>query len=446
MLKFIFGALLVSVGFAAAVFVEPVWGLYLFAALSHIRLEQLGESYTLPLRVPIVIGTLTLLLYFVSSKYPHKFRRWPPEVWLFGLMVGGLALSSWHAIFDAPAAWSLTFDYFKYWVFFVILIQMIDTKKRLDGFYWVLVISSAWLVFRAWDLRGTTGERFENIGGGNVADSNDYAAALVLLFPFVYQRTLSHKRTVAVGAACLCFGIVMAIVIANSRGGFLGLLTVSLLILLLIKVRRTQTLLAFAGVALVALAFTREYQLQRLLGVFGMAEGEEQDNSAHLRVVFWKLAWQLFQDHPLLGVGPGNFPYYSATLQEGLPYGTAGHVTHSLWFEMLSSGGLLLVGPLFILLWRFFRNSWRLARSCVQAGDLETALYVQVPLCSMGGFLVAATFIDRMVYEPLYWCLALGVVHRYLWSPVRETALPALRTRPRGTPVATRRPPLRTHA
>jgi O-antigen ligase len=416
MLKFVFGVVLIGLGFACALLLEPVWGLYLFSALTHIRLEQLGESYTLPLRVPIVIGVLTLLLYLFSSKYPQKLRRWPAEVWLFALMILGMALSSAHAIFAPDLAWAMTFDYIKYWVFMVLLIQMLDTRKRLDGFYWTMVLSAAWLVYRAWDLRGTTGERFENIGGGSISDSNHYAAALVLLFPFVYHRTLSSDRRIAIGAAVLCFGVVMAMIIANSRGAFLGTITLAVLILLCIKKGRTRNVVALVLLGVLGVFFAKQSQLDRLMSVVGAASGEARDNSAALRLVFWGLAWELFKDHPLLGVGPANFPYYSGTMLEGLPYGQAGHVTHSLWFEMLSQGGLLVTVPFVLMLLRFFYNSQRLARHYMAAGQEDIAMYIYVPMFGLAGLMVASSFLDRMTYEPIFWCIGLGAVHRYLWA------------------------------
>ncbi|MDE2262986.1 MAG: O-antigen ligase family protein [Gammaproteobacteria bacterium] len=420
MLKFLFGATLLAVGFGGALFVEPVWGVYLFAALSHIRLQQLGENITLPQRIPIVISVLTLILYALSPAYARKFRRWPAEIWLFGLVVIAMALSSARAVFDPAAAWQMTYAYFEYWVFFVLLIQMIDTPRRLDGFHWTLVVSAAWLVFRAWELRGTTGPRFENLGGGNIADCNEYAAALVLLFPFVYQRTLSPRRLIAWPAAALCFGVVMAVVIAASRGGFLGLAVIALLMVACIKGRRARNVAILTLVAAAVLYFANSAQILRLDSILGAASGTARDNSAKLRIEEWRLAWQLFLRHPLLGIGPSNFWYYSGYLLEGQPYGTPGHVTHSLWMELLSSGGLMVTLPYLLLLWRFFRGSWRLARRYAAAGRQEIALYIQTPMLGMAGLLVCATFLDRMVYEPIFWCVALGVTHRYLWGGARE--------------------------
>lgn len=439
MLKFFLGITLLAVGFGGALFVEPVWGVYLFAALSHIRLEQLGENITLPQRIPIVISVLTFILYIISPAHAQKFRRWPAEVWLLGLVVVGLALSSASAVFDRAAAWQMTYAYFEYWVFFVLLIQMIDNRRRLDGFHWTLIVSAAWLVFRAWELRGTTGDRFENLGGGNIADCNEYAAALVLLFPFVYQRTLSPRRLIAWGAAVLCFGVVMAVIIAASRGGFLGLAVVALLIVACVRGRRARNVVILTLVGGLVLYFANSGQILRLDSIFGAASGTARDNSAELRIEEWTLAWQLFLRHPLLGVGPGNFWYYSGYLLEGQPYGTPGHVTHSLWMELLSSGGLVVTVPYLLLLWRFFRRSWHLARQHAAAGRQEIALYIQTPMLGMAGLLVCSTFLDRMVYEPIFWCIALGVAHRYLWGAEAAAAAGAPGPARRKAPLPARR-------
>jgi O-antigen ligase len=326
-------------------------------------------------------------------------------------------------------------------VFFVMLIHMIDTRKRLDGFHWTLVVSAAWLVFRAWELRGTTGPRFENLGGGNIADCNEYAAALVLLFPFVYQRTFSPHRVISWGAAVLCFGVVMAIIIAASRGGFLGLAVIALLIIVCIKGRRARNVAILTLVGALVLSFATTGQLLRLNSILGAASGTARDNSAELRIQEWTLAWQLFLRHPLLGIGPGNFWYYSGYLVEGQPYGSPGHVTHSLWMELLSSGGLTVTVPYVLLLWRFFRRSWRLARQYAKAGQQEIALFIQTPLLGMAGLLVSSTFLDRMVYEPIFWCVALGVTHRYLWGTQASEAPATRAPRPvrRSAPVPSRR-------
>src|SRR6186997_1053741 len=122
MLKFVVGVLIILIGFSKAIATDPVWGLYCFSLLSHVRLEQLSENYWLPLRVPIAIAVLTITLYLFSPKYPEKFKRWPAEVWLMGIMLLGMVLGTITCDFDKDVAWTLTFDFLKYWVFFILLI------------------------------------------------------------------------------------------------------------------------------------------------------------------------------------------------------------------------------------------------------------------------------------------------------------------------------------
>jgi O-antigen ligase len=195
-----------------------------------------------------------------------------------------------------------------------------------------------------------------------------------------------------------------------------------LIILWLIKKGRTRNVVALALIGIIAFSFARQSQIDRLLTVIGAASGEARDNSSELRLVFWGLAWRLFKEHPLLGVGPANFPYYSGSMVEGLPYGQAGHVTHSLWFEMLSAGGLFVTVPFVIMLLRFFFKSYRLARRHMQAGQEDIALFIYTPMFALAALLVASTFLDRMEYEPIFWCIALGCVQRYLWGEKEEAA------------------------
>lgn len=413
MFKFAFGLALIGLGFYRAIFLDPIWGLYLFAAFSHIRLEQLGEDIQLPLRIPIVIACVTLVAYIFSPRYRQKFRRWPLDVWIFGGLVLGMIGGSSMAKFDPESSWMLTIDYIKYWIFFVVLIQMIDTAKKLEWFHWTMILSSAWLVFRCWDLRGTTGLRFENLGGGNVADANHFAAALTMLFPFVFQKTLSHNKSLTLAAATLCFGIAIAIIITVSRGGVLGLAALTVLILTSFPSQRWRNLAFIIAIGIVVLTLATESQIERLLTLSNAHSDELRDASAQERIDNWKLAIQLLKDSPLFGVGPGNFVYYQGFLIEAKPYGVPGHVTHSLWFEMLSQGALVFV-PFVILLLRFFLKSWRLVRRYRAAGAHDMATYVQTPMIGLGAFLVPATFLDRAVYEPIYWCIAIGVVHQYL--------------------------------
>jgi O-antigen ligase len=241
------------------------------------------------------------------------------------------------------------------------------------------------------------------------------------MFPFVYQKTLSRDWRLALGAATLCFGAIMAILISGSRGGLLGLGALAVLILLTFPTQRWKVLTFVIMMGIVALLVLKENQLDRFSTILESIEEGQRDTSGQLRIELWKLAFRLFLENPL-GIAPGEFMYYSGYMLEGRAYGTTGHVTHSLWFEMLSRGALVFF-PFVLLLVRFFTNSLRLVRRYREAGEHEMATYVQIPMIGLAAFLVPATFLDRSVYEPIYWCIALGIVHRYVFEKRSRTVV-----------------------
>jgi O-antigen ligase len=334
MLKFLFGLVLIFSGIFLTIFRDPVWGIYLFTVLCHVRLVQLSESYYLPLRIPILISVMTIITYVFSSKYQNKFSKLPVEVLLFGIMVIGMCLSSFTAKFSPAISWQHTFEYFKFLIFIILFIQLINNMEKVEWFHKTLILSSLWLVYRAYDLRWTTGGRFENLGGGYIQDANMFAAALVFLFPYVFHKILSKDKKVVIGAIVLCFGIVMAIILTVSRGGILGLIALFFILFKIYKQFRKKIVASAFVIIIVAAFFIDTYHIERFKTLLYM--NESIDDSASYRLKYWNLALELFLKYPLTGIGFGNFPLYSGYLVDGLEYGAPGHVTHSLWFEMLS--------------------------------------------------------------------------------------------------------------
>ncbi len=414
MVKFLFGIALISYGFFRTLVHDPVWGLYLFAALTHIRLAQLSENYYLPLQIPIVIASLTVLLYLSSAKYPKKFSRWPLEVWLLGFMIVGMAYSSSKAAFNPQLSWDMTFTYFKYWVFFLLFIQLVDSFEKIRNFHNVLILSACWLVYRCYDLRGTTGARFENINGGSIGDSNHFAAALVLLFPFVFQRVLSKNKAESLFAGVLCFGIVMSVFITGSRGGLLGMGALFVLLFMNFKQYRKKMVMALVVLCLAISPFINDYHIARFKSLVEATQEETRERSAQSRLDFWRYSFELFKNNPVSGVGLANFGYYSGPALEGMEPGQRGHVAHSTWFEILAEGGALVFIPFVVLLVNFFRKTKRILKVYLVNNLIQEAQHVIALRVGLGAFLVNATFLNRLIYEPIYWCIALGIAHGYL--------------------------------
>lgn len=86
------------------------------------------------------------------------------------------------------------------------------------------------------------------------------------------------------------------------------------------------------------------------------------DNPQFNRLVFWKVAWGMFLDHPWLGVGPGHYQtayadYFQGRLAGQWVWGSA----HNLYLHQLAERGLLGLGALLAVLtaltWRAYRRA-----------------------------------------------------------------------------------------
>ena len=97
---------------------------------------------------------------------------------------------------------------------------------------------------------------------------------------------------------------------------------------------------------------------------------ERMTNSASLaqRLLTWRAALQLWQDFPLLGVGPGGFFWqYPAYLPIGALDEPNLHHPHNLWLEIATGWGLLGISWLALLLWQL----WRLGQ-CSRSSNCAT--------------------------------------------------------------------------
>lgn len=108
--------------------------------------------------------------------------------------------------------------------------------------------------------------------------------------------------------------------------------------------KRPLPVIAAVGSFLMIGGLTLVYGVATGLGPLGWTSGVV---SLGPRLWYWEAAWNMFVDHPVLGVGLGMYPdYYTmhrtiASVQD-LPTGVVADSPHSVPLAMLSEGGLIL--------------------------------------------------------------------------------------------------------
>ena len=253
--------------------------------------------------------------------------------------------------------------------------------------------------------------------GSFLADENDFAIAMNMAIPYAFALLAVEKgivrRTCLFGALGI---LILATAVTMSRGGFIGLAAV--LFMLSLRLPRkllSMTLVIVMIVGLVTLAPSKYWTEVRTIST-----STDENDTGYKRLYLWKIAWRMFLDNPILGVGPANYQYnnffYEDEKETSRGYHIWGRVSHSVYFTLLPEYGIVGTVLFFIIVIKGIRARRRALRTCrsqLAREDLspesrERIRFYQQMLAGMDGviftFLVTGAFI-AVLYYPHLWVL-----------------------------------------
>jgi putative inorganic carbon (hco3(-)) transporter len=295
-------------------------GLFVFTLLLYVRPGELFPDAIGDFPLMKIVAILTLIVY-IGGKLGRGERLsiWPLEMSMLSVIILlGIILIP---IAAAPKASIdlLTDTFFKVVVIFVLMINLVDTRKRLRMMMKLVVISGAGISagsiakfvegkFTA-SIQGV-GVRIEGLVGGIFGNPNDLAMALDMLLPLAIVLALTSKPAGRLFYSACAFVLAMGVVVTFSRGGFLGLAAAGGI--LLWKLGRdnklTMAMAALAACLVLGMSMPAGYT-DRLFTIIH----SEQDttNSAQERTGEMKQALEIAAHHLVFGIGMGNYPFYS---------------------------------------------------------------------------------------------------------------------------------------
>lgn len=247
---------------------------------------------------------------------------------------------------------------------------------------------------------------------GALAGPNYFAQLLLIAVPISFERMLSESsRWLKIIAGTTLMLSVIVILLTFSRGALLALLCMSAV--LVYKLRRNPGWL-LAGLLLVVLSLPllpAGYvdRLSSALPHIGVSSQstQEPDESVRGRLGEMRVAWELFMDHPLLGVGYNNyenyFQQYTLNLDQ-MPRGEA-RPAHSLYLEVAAEGGVVGIGAFAMLLAYFARIAVRGYTSLSRSSHSSHANMIAGLAMGLVGYLIAAIFLHD-AYPRFFWLLA----------------------------------------
>jgi hypothetical protein len=425
-------ALAFMAGGAVVCAFRPAWVPPYFAAVLYTNAsDTLRAEYGLPsffmLLAPALVA-LAIVRRLLLGETPGS--GWKGALWwlvAWGVVLGGSLL---YAV-DRTRSLAAIFDYLD--ALFIVLIATLFLRRReqLAPVAWALIGAGAFLSvltvhqtltgnfashyggFARGELRGLL-VGTEGMRSAGPLSTNYFALVLVALVPLGVDRALHARAPAArwIAGGCLV-AILAALGCTYSRGGLAALGATAVLMLLATPRWPRIALLGapFAVVALVAaLAFLPATWRERMATFGQIWEGlrgrHVEDTAIRGRLSEFRSALLMVGDHPLLGVGSGNYevhyPQYARVI--ALDARREDRAAHSLYLEVAAENGglgLAVFGGLigFALAGiRRTRQSFAAARE-TEAFHLATAIGV-----SFAGFLIGSTFL-HLAYPRFFWLL-----------------------------------------
>jgi putative inorganic carbon (HCO3(-)) transporter len=270
-----------------------------------------------------------------------------------------------------------------------------------------------------------TGTIYSDVSGarisGPIGDPNFYGQILLIALPLAVAGAIvtpSWIRRVFFAVAALL--ITAITLLTYSRGAMLALAVMTVILLVSLRVRVMH--IAAAGVAaLMVLVVLPPDVTARFVTVEELLPGGKQesvipDASLEKRALVLNTAWQMFLDHPYLGVGAANFSTrydrYSAIAGSAAPqYDEPGveQFPHTLYMQIAAETGIIGFALFIAAMTVAFVSLYR-SRSVLEAeGRTELAVIAAAIAVALSGYLLTSVFLH-------------GAYQRYLWIVLGFTA------------------------
>jgi O-antigen ligase len=158
------------------------------------------------------------------------------------------------------------------------------------------------------------------------------------------------------------------------------------------------------------------------------------------RLELWAMGVRMWEAHPVLGVGAGNFRWVSGDYQTKEQFEKLGHnvtgtlVAHSSHVEMLSELGTLGALAMILLTWSTWQGLGKIRPPGRRPGEpplhpdlVELGHYADAVRCAILAILVNGTFLSLFYFSHLWVMIAVGTAMPYVHRRIlqREAALAA---------------------
>ena len=358
--------------------------LLVFSFLYYARPEDFIPGLGL---IPVgkISGGIALIALLLS--WGRIRKKMPLEIKLILVLFCWMCLTVPFAYWRG-GAFQVVRDEFSKAAMVALLISMIVSSiGELRKLLWVQVTSIAVLTIASLVVHPGSTQRLYGLGGG-FSNPNDLAINLAINFPLclaflIGARGVLKKLIWAVAVLAMIY----AVIATYSRSGMIAMVICFVICVWEFGLKGKRPQVVIAAIVMLAVAAgvavtTPRYVLRLKTLVGGNIQGTMDHGSLDARRELLAQSIQVTLEHPIFGVGPGNFEAYTASWR----------VTHNTYTQLSSEAGIPALIMFLVILLLAFRNLKRVAKAPGYKTNREMQLFTNALRAAVAAYIVGAMF------------------------------------------------------
>jgi O-antigen ligase len=381
-------ALVLGAGFCLVVFLKPLWGYYaLMASFGAEFVLALSEILTMTK----FLGAVVFLSWALEAVFRRSYRFPRSSLLVLVPLFFATALLSTFPAEDIGIAGLRLTTLLQLGALVFITATIMQKPLQVQRVGWIILLST--LVSVAYGIASMrSGAQLALTGFA--MNRNRFGVIIALCIPLVfylYPRSGRLGRAVLLGLTGV---FVMAEALTYSRGGFLAMLLSLVLSVLFVVHSQRLRLGVWIAVVVVGLIIAMPQTYWSRMGSIVPSLRGGTDTVGQ-RYQLWAISLKMIRDHPLLGVGAGNFTHQFARYSGIVSLRRGALVAHNAFLAVAAEqgipGGLLFIALLlaaFVSLRRSYR--WARDRGDDEVADLticfSVILFILTTQCMKGNY------------------------------------------------------------
>jgi probable O-glycosylation ligase (exosortase A-associated) len=384
------------------------WGMLFLALFAFLAIGRVTDPFPFlwPLRPVMVTGALAGLIWLLApGTLAEKVSMKIPQMRYVLLLAVFAVISVPFSAWPKASLGAVTDGLWKLVLFFILVVYWCKSMRDAKRLVWMCSLGISTLILISLITGGKsaiiTTQRFT--AGSTMYDPNDLALVLAMLIPLLIfllsdSGMLSKPLVIGMGVLYL-YGIVLT----QSRGGFLALLTVVSLLVFRAKLRPSVKFIVVAVVLLVFITMAGTLFWDRISTIWDPKS--EYDRTAGDRTDKWKTALMI------MGTRPWGTGYGVADIAMGQFTGDRfmWMTAHNSYLQIgleLGIPGLILFLSLLVRTFKDLHWIQSLSRFDQHSSERNLASMLEI---SLYGFVVGGFFLSQAYLTLLYLVIGLSV-------------------------------------